>query len=130
MTSIIQNGGKKFQNGRGNTIENGADHHVLIVPAFETERYRSDDLPDSKADLLKQLDVGEIITFRGRVWPQGHEATNFQKWRGSTQPYTVKWNTDFEPYIGTKIRPIEYVLNMFRITSTSIGEWKCHFPPF
>ena len=28
------------------------------MPAFESERYRLDDLPASKAELLKQLDLG------------------------------------------------------------------------
>jgi len=80
-------------------ILKSGDKKVLVVPAFESERYRLDDLPASKAELLKQLDLGEMITFRSRVWPRGHEATNYPKWRGSTQPYSVSWKTDFEPYI-------------------------------
>ena len=43
--------------------QNSATKNVLVVPAFESERYRIDLLPNNKADLLKQLDVGEIIRF-------------------------------------------------------------------
>ena len=39
---------------------------------------------------------------RSRVWPEGHSATNFQKWRSSSQPYPAQWRLDFEPYIGRK----------------------------
>jgi len=80
-------------------LQTGEEQKVLVVPAFETERYRADSLPGSKAELLKQLDLGQIITFRSRVWSAGHEATNYLKWRSSTQPYTVQWQKDFEPYI-------------------------------
>ncbi|XP_063401408.1 xylosyl- and glucuronyltransferase LARGE2s-like [Mytilus trossulus] len=71
---------------------------ALIVPAFETQRYRID-FPKSKAELLTQLDMGDLFTFRFHVWPKGHAQTNYAKWRISTQPYKVEWNHDFEPYI-------------------------------
>ena len=46
----------------------------------------------------------ELLFFicRSRVWPEGHSATNFQKWRSSSQPYPAQWRLDFEPYIGRK----------------------------
>ena len=72
---------------------------VLIVPAFETQRYKSSHFPTTKAELVKKLDLGEIFTFRYHDWPAGHSATNFVKWRSSTTPYTVRWKRDFEPYI-------------------------------
>lgn len=71
---------------------------ALIVPAFETQRYRID-FPKTKAELLSQLDMGDLFTFRYHVWPKGHAQTNYAKWRISTQPYKVDWNHDFEPYI-------------------------------
>ena len=49
-------------NGGTSTGQNNA----LIVPAFESERYRIDSLPGTKADLIKQLDIGEIIRYRDR----------------------------------------------------------------
>lgn len=36
---------------------------ALVVPAFETLRYRLS-YPKSKAELLSQLDIGTLFTFR------------------------------------------------------------------
>lgn len=36
---------------------------ALVVPAFETLRYRLS-YPKSKAELLSQLDMGTLFTFR------------------------------------------------------------------
>ena len=61
--NFIQDMGRKLSeyiyllNGGASTGQNNA----LIVPAFESERYRIDSLPGTKADLIKQLDIGEII---------------------------------------------------------------------
>lgn len=44
---------------------------ALVVPAFETLRYRLS-FPKSKAELLSMLDMGTLYTFRyllGRVEP-------------------------------------------------------------
>ncbi|CAI9725108.1 LARGE xylosyl- and glucuronyltransferase 1-like [Octopus vulgaris] len=71
---------------------------ALIVPAFETQRYRLT-FPKSKAELLSMLDVGTLFTFRYHVWTKGHAPTNFAKWRTATTPYTIQWESDFEPYI-------------------------------
>ncbi|KAK3102055.1 hypothetical protein FSP39_008413 [Pinctada imbricata] len=74
---------------------------ALIVPAFETQRYRTD-FPESKADLLNKLDLGDLFTFRFHVWPRGHAPTDYTKWRTATTPYTVQWDFDFEPYVVVK----------------------------
>ncbi|KAK6973856.1 LARGE xylosyl- and glucuronyltransferase 1, partial [Biomphalaria glabrata] len=60
---------------------------ALVVPAFETQRYRLQ-FPKSKTELLSMLDMGTLFTFRYHVWPKGHESTNFAKWRTATTPYT------------------------------------------
>jgi glycosyltransferase-like protein LARGE len=36
---------------------------ALVVPAFETQRYRLE-FPKSKAELLSMLDMGQLFTFR------------------------------------------------------------------
>jgi len=72
---------------------------ALVVPAFETQRYKLHQFPTSKAEVVKRLDLGELFTFRYHDWAPGHEATNFLRWRSSTQPYTVRWKEHFEPYI-------------------------------
>ncbi|XP_072915056.1 xylosyl- and glucuronyltransferase LARGE1 isoform X1 [Hemitrygon akajei] len=71
---------------------------ALIVPAFETLRYRLS-FPKSKAELLSMLDMGTLFTFRYHVWTKGHAPTNFAKWRTATTPYHVDWEADFEPYV-------------------------------
>ncbi|XP_014488191.1 PREDICTED: glycosyltransferase-like protein LARGE2 [Dinoponera quadriceps] len=77
---------------------NESDKVALIVPAFETERYRFD-FPADKEELLKFLKRGILYTFRYHVWTQGHAATNYSVWRSSSEPYEVSWEPDFEPYI-------------------------------
>ncbi|KAL6113688.1 large2 [Pungitius sinensis] len=71
---------------------------ALVVPAFETLRYRLS-FPKSKAELLSMLDMGSLYTFRYHVWPKGHAPTDYAKWRTATTPYRVEWEADFEPYV-------------------------------
>ncbi|XP_038556893.1 LARGE xylosyl- and glucuronyltransferase 2 [Micropterus salmoides] len=71
---------------------------ALVVPAFETLRYRLS-FPKSKAELLSMLDMGTLYTFRYHVWPKGHAPTNYAEWRTATTPYQVEWEPDFEPYV-------------------------------
>ncbi|KAK6191618.1 hypothetical protein SNE40_003262 [Patella caerulea] len=82
---------------------------ALVVPAFETQRYRLT-YPKSKAELLSMLDMGTLFTFRFHVWAQGHAPTNFAKWRTATTPYTVNWEADFEPYVVVRSDIPEYDL--------------------
>lgn len=74
---------------------------ALVVPAFETLRYRLN-FPKSKTEVIRQLDMGTLFTFRYHVWQKGHAPTNFAKWRTATTPYTIQWEPDFEPYIVVK----------------------------
>ncbi|XP_056383601.1 xylosyl- and glucuronyltransferase LARGE2 [Hyla sarda] len=71
---------------------------ALIVPAFETLRYRLS-FPKSKAELLSMLDMGALYTFRYHVWEKGHAPTNYAKWRIATTSYRVDWAPNFEPYV-------------------------------
>ncbi|XP_074660287.1 xylosyl- and glucuronyltransferase LARGE1-like isoform X2 [Tubulanus polymorphus] len=79
-------------------INIATEKKALVVPAFETQRYKLD-FPKSKAELISMLDMGTIVTFRYHVWPKGHAPTNFAKWRTATMPYSVAWQPDFEPYV-------------------------------
>uniref|UniRef100_A0A3P8WCR9 LARGE xylosyl- and glucuronyltransferase 1 n=2 Tax=Cynoglossus semilaevis TaxID=244447 RepID=A0A3P8WCR9_CYNSE len=80
---------------------------ALVVPAFETLRYRLS-YPKSKAELLSQLDMGSLFSFRYHVWTKGHAPTNFAKWRTATTPYRVQWEADFEPYVMVRRDSPEY----------------------
>lgn len=61
---------------------------ALVIPAFETQRYRIT-FPKKKSELLHMLDMGTLFTFRYHVWTKGHAPTNFAKWRTATTPYKV-----------------------------------------
>lgn len=88
------------------TIKN-LDKKALIVPAFETQRYKSR-IPKNKQQLLKMLDIKEIFPFRHDVWAAGHSPTNYTKWRTSFTMYKVDWQPDFEPYIVVKSDVVSY----------------------
>ncbi|CAK6982571.1 LARGE xylosyl- and glucuronyltransferase 2 isoform X1 [Scomber scombrus] len=85
---------------RKSVVQLDMDHtkKALVVPAFETLRYRLS-FPKSKAELLSMLDMGTLYTFRYHVWPKGHAPTDYAKWRTATTPYKVEWEPDFEPYV-------------------------------
>lgn len=55
----------------------------------------------SKSGLLHQWDRGRVIPFGSRSWPQGHRATRFQQWKGSTNntPYEIRYEEGFEPFV-------------------------------
>jgi glycosyltransferase-like protein LARGE len=84
-----------------------ATKKALVVPAFETQRYRIS-FPKTKAELLSMLDMGTLFTFRYHVWTRGHSPTNYQKWRSATIPYRITWEPDFEPYIVVRRDVAEY----------------------
>ncbi|XP_015333308.1 xylosyl- and glucuronyltransferase LARGE2 isoform X4 [Marmota marmota marmota] len=71
---------------------------ALVVPAFETLRYRFT-FPSSKAELLALLDSGSLYAFRYHEWPQGHAPTDYARWREAQAPYRVQWAADYEPYV-------------------------------
>ncbi|XP_047539098.1 xylosyl- and glucuronyltransferase LARGE2s-like [Vanessa atalanta] len=74
----------------------------LVVPAFETQRYRASP-PRYKEELLSRLSTsnshGDVGQFRAREWPRGHRATNYLKWTTATAPYEIEWQSDYEPYL-------------------------------
>ncbi|KRY88723.1 Glycosyltransferase-like protein LARGE2 [Trichinella pseudospiralis] len=74
-----------------------APKKAYIVPAFEVYSYHVI-IPESKTDLLKSLDNGEIHIFRSKEWVKGHLATDYDRWRTALEPYKIAWSTDYEPY--------------------------------
>ena len=80
---------------------------VMILPAFERKLFDGEDeaqiiaqdIPFSKANLLKQLDANfERITPFHERYPSGHGSTNYPKWYKSIEPYQVDFALDYEPY--------------------------------
>ena len=75
-----------------------AEKRALIVPAFESLRYRND-FPANKSQVLSMLEAGTLLTFRYHEWREGHAPTHFEHWRKTKRPYKVKWAENFEPYV-------------------------------
>ena len=44
--------------------EDKGEKLALVVPAFETLRYRLNSFPKTKAEVLNLLDLGTLLTFR------------------------------------------------------------------
>nr|XP_002128775.1 LARGE xylosyl- and glucuronyltransferase 2-like [Ciona intestinalis] len=74
---------------------------AYIVPAFESFWYKFK-VPQTKSVLHKQIDRGVFTSFRSYMWPQGHAATNFSRWKTAKEAYPVRWETNFEPYVVVK----------------------------
>ncbi|XP_018331817.1 LARGE xylosyl- and glucuronyltransferase 2 [Agrilus planipennis] len=89
------------------TIFKDMDKKALVVPAFETQKYRSK-IPKTKRELIDMLNNKSIFTFRFDVWPVGQAATNFTHWKNSDTPYKITWQPDFEPYIVVKKDVVKY----------------------
>ena len=81
--------------------EESSSKTAFIIPAFESLWYKFE-MPQTKSQLLEQLNDGSVTTFRSYIWPQGHAATNFSKWIKAKKPYNVFWEPDFEPYVVVK----------------------------
>ena len=55
-----------------------------------------------KPALLDLVDKGLAQPFQSIKWPAGHAPTNFSRWRTSSQPYSVEWAPNYEPYVVVK----------------------------
>jgi glycosyltransferase-like protein LARGE len=81
---------------------------LLILPSFErllladekSTSLRADDLPSTKAAVLKQMEdnPGMLEVFLKNEWERCHKPTNFPLWFKSSQIYLVKYEFHFEPY--------------------------------
>ena len=78
----------------------------MVVAAFETQRYRLEKFPRTKAETLNLLDVGTLLTFRYHVWTKGHKATDYARWRTATTPYRVSKRIYFNKSIFLKERHV------------------------
>uniref|UniRef100_A0A0N5AQ35 Glycosyltransferase-like protein LARGE1 n=1 Tax=Syphacia muris TaxID=451379 RepID=A0A0N5AQ35_9BILA len=73
---------------------------AFVVPAFELKIFDAGvTFPKDKHELLSMLDAGQVNVFRQDVWSSGHLATDYNRWRNADQPYSVSWQTDYEPYV-------------------------------
>lgn len=80
---------------------------ALVIPAFETLQYKFQ-FPNNKAELINQLNLGSITTFRAQIWPKGHSPTDFSRWKVATKPYRVDWKPDYEPFVVTNREALRF----------------------
>ncbi len=40
-----------------------------------------------------------VVPFASQVWPQGHRATDFDRWKGADEPYGIAYEEGFEPFV-------------------------------
>ncbi|GMT06613.1 hypothetical protein PENTCL1PPCAC_28787, partial [Pristionchus entomophagus] len=71
---------------------------ALVVPAFEIASSERLHFPKTREELIKEWDEGRIKPFRTDIWPVGHNATDYDKWKEAEDPYEVEWNPGYEPY--------------------------------
>lgn len=71
---------------------------AYVVPAFESFDYNFK-YTKTKSELITNWEKNFIVPFRSKEWPQGHNVTNFLKWKTSQTEYEVTWKVDFEPYV-------------------------------
>ncbi|EDV19857.1 uncharacterized protein TRIADDRAFT_32796, partial [Trichoplax adhaerens] len=80
------------------SLQHNFNKAALIVPAFETQRYRVN-FPESKERLIALLNKQELFTFRYHLYTKAHSPTNYTKWQTANETYQVQWQENFEPYI-------------------------------
>lgn len=101
LLSVIRN--MNMNSNSGSSLQDVA----LVVPAFESKEYKLE-FPGSKRELIKQLDLGMVTRFRESLWPQGQAATDYDKWKVSTQPYEIAWRPEYEPFVVTSRNVTRY----------------------
>lgn len=79
---------------------------AFIVPAFEIQKYDTK-IPRTKGQLLSMWQK-KVRPFLSSVWTPGHSPTDFEKWKNAVDPYKVKWQPDFEPYVVVSSKVVPY----------------------
>jgi glycosyltransferase-like protein LARGE len=93
---------------KGNFDQYYHGKNIYIVPAFQfaidNPSYTGDldgfFFPEKKADLLERIEDGSILPmFAGIDDTPSIRATNLPVWYVTDEPYTIKYEEDYEPYI-------------------------------
>ncbi|KAF5274148.1 hypothetical protein FQR65_LT04546 [Abscondita terminalis] len=103
----------KYQIKSMNTMEKKA----LVIPAFGTERNEVP-IPLDLVHLNELWNKNDIIPFHQKFFPKGHRSTDYKKFEISEQPYTIKYEPNYEPYVVVErtipqydVRYIGYIWN-------------------
>lgn len=100
------------------TLASGA---AIVLPAFEAwdqsdrgKRIALTAIVEGKPYISKKFMYNVVMGFHMAHYPQGHEPTLFWKWINTTEPYEIKHETGFEPYILMLKEHVPYYDERFR----------------
>ncbi len=55
-------------------------------------------LAGGKRELLKHWDTAEVTWFLEKVYPLGHNATDYGRWTEASAPYRIEYEQGYEPW--------------------------------
>ena len=100
------------------TLASGA---AIVLPAFEAwdqgdrgKKIALTAAKEGKQFIAKKFMYNVVMGFHVAHYPQGHEPTLFWKWINTTEPYEIKHETGFEPYILMLKEHVPYYDERFR----------------
>ncbi|CAM9139585.1 unnamed protein product [Discosporangium mesarthrocarpum] len=75
----------------------------IVLPAFEVMDNVAEDFvvggAASKKGLVQAWEQGRVVPFASQVWPPGHRATNFERWKNAWGAFEVPYEEGFEPFV-------------------------------
>ncbi|KAK4872693.1 hypothetical protein RN001_014722 [Aquatica leii] len=71
---------------------------ALIVPAFSAKKEITV-LPADMNELKQMWNKNDLIPFHFDFFLKGHTPTDYNKLKEAKEPYTVKWQPQYEPYV-------------------------------
>ncbi|CAB3996446.1 Hypothetical predicted protein [Paramuricea clavata] len=85
----------------GNSFYN--DKSVFVLPAFEINSKKTDDMPKDKSQLISLLDNGAVRPFYYDICWKCQRPTDYEKWRSLAGEdmdvgYEIKWQDPWEPF--------------------------------
>ena len=85
----------------------GSQKRALVIPAFETTRYKLS-FPNDKAQLLKLIRLKMVSQFCVGCAHKTHAPTNYRTWFKAKYPYKIQWAFHFEPYVVVRSDVVRY----------------------
>eukprot|EP00760_Papus_ankaliazontas_P010173 PhM_4_TR14216/c0_g1_i1/m.15165 len=77
-------------------ITNKSELAAFVLPAFEAH---TPAMPRTSVLLQQYLQRGNVTPFHIKRFPQGHRATDVDKWKLASAPYSVEYEECYEPYL-------------------------------
>ena len=82
---------------------------ALVIPAFEMigNDLSKIPFPTSKQELLNLIKAKKAVQFHLRA-SSAHKSTLYSKWKKTTKPYQVKYQSEYEPYLIVRSDVVRY----------------------